>query len=73
MPNNLSDIKKRETINAIVIFKRDHGYAPTVDELGAILGITKNAAWNRLGHLRDDGRVTWKPGSPRTLVVVFDQ
>lgn len=47
------------------------GYPPTVREVGEHMGWTSSSTVaNRLARLKREGRVTSKPGSPRTLVVV---
>lgn len=71
MPNQLTPVKKTQTVNAVIAFQRDHGYQPSLQDIADMLGISKNTAWNRLLHLRDEGRVTWEPGQARTLRVIW--
>lgn len=58
-------------IVAICTFQAERGFPPTMRELAAACGFasTRNL-YRYLEPLRDAGRVTWEPGSPRTLRVL---
>ena len=73
-----SSLKRRETehsrdrqqqmLFAIAVFTRQHGYAPTLRELGALVGMrTPSAVRWQLDRLRAAGLVDWRDGASRTL------
>lgn len=62
--------RQREALEVIVAFHLEHGYAPTLTEIGQRMGISaKSTVLALLWYGRDAGCVTWVPNSERTLVV----
>lgn len=52
-------------------FIDEHGYSPTVQEIGDAVGLTsKSSIHYHLERLRESGHVTWVDGQNRTLRVV---
>lgn len=59
----------------MVDFIRQHqaarGYAPTIREVGEAVGLSSSSsAQAALRQLRDEGRIDWVDGEPRTLHIV---
>lgn len=57
---------------AVVVFLRrfikDHGYSPSLREIGSGVGLASTQSVHKILHrLRDDGRVTFLDGHDRTL------
>lgn len=62
--------RQLEVLAAIARFRAERGYAPTVRELGALIGASStNSTTGHLEALRRDGLVTWAPRSSRTLTL----
>ena len=59
--------KQLETLTHLRLYWAREGHAPSLRELGAVLGIKQSSAYARLRVLRRLGRVTWEPGKGRTL------
>ena len=52
---------------------RTHRYAPTVRDIGYVLGYRSSATvWFHLAALRRDGRVDWLDGQVRTLHLTLE-
>ncbi len=67
-PRKVSD---EAVLAAIDRLHAEFGFAPTVRELCAELGLASPAHVHRyLEKLREEGRVSWVPGKQRTLVVL---
>lgn len=49
---------ERETLRALIDFRKEHGFAPTSEELAGILGISRVAAMARLSRMRGRGLVS---------------
>ncbi len=60
--------RQQQMLFAIAVFTRQHGYAPTLRELGALVGMrTPSAVRWQLDRLRAAGLVDWRDGASRTL------
>ena len=64
---------RENVLNFIITYFKEHGYAPTVREIGAVVGLASTSSVHahiktlkRLGYLDTDV----KDGSPRALRVV---
>ena len=65
-PNRLLD----ETFNAIVDFIEEHGYPPSVRQLGKVLGLTSpDSVSKRLKAVEREGLITIAPGVARGIIV----
>ena len=63
--------KDEALVRAVSTYASENGYSPTIPELASELGYrTTSAVSHRLAGLRDQGRVDWVDGRPRTLRVV---
>lgn len=63
--------KAGEVLAFIAAHIAEHGYSPTVKEIGEGVGLrSASTVWHHLNALRAGGRVTWLPGQNRTLRVV---
>lgn len=64
--------RRRELIVAFVgKFFTEHGYAPTMREVGRGVGLTSpSSTRHHLLHLRSAGELTWTDGIARSLRVV---
>lgn len=68
--NTLTQIQ-RGTLNYIVVYVREHGYPPTVREIGAACGgVRTQAVVDRLTALERKGYISRVMGSPRTIRVL---
>ena len=56
--------------NTIEYFWREHDYAPTVRELGKMIGKSVGYTHAALLRLQAEGIVSWTPNMQRTLRVV---
>lgn len=57
-----------DTYNAIVHFKLQHGYPPTLREIGDLIGVkSTSTVSHRLGVLRARGFITFDTGKARTI------
>lgn len=59
---------RRRICEFIVSFTAEHGYPPTMIEIGEAVGISVRSVTRHVHRLLDEGRVTQGPG-PRTLRV----
>ena len=60
--------RQAEVCAVVLSFTRRHGYAPTVRELGELLGITStNGVNDHLEVLKEKRLLTWTPKKSRTL------
>lgn len=63
--------RQREVLRFIESFIAEHGYAPSVREIGSHLNIrSPNGLKYHLDALRKRGLITWEKGLSRTLQVV---
>ena len=57
-------------LDAIEDFTAREGYSPSVRQIAAAVGgVSATTVWHRLQSLREDGRVSFRAGQPRTLRV----
>lgn len=50
--------KKEEILECIIEYIKEHGYPPTVKEIGSMVGFkSKNTTWYYLQQMRDDGMI----------------
>lgn len=62
---------RQAILDAIALYRECHGYAPTVEELRHLAGISsKSVVHYHLEQLKAAGAVTWEPGKSRTLRVM---
>jgi repressor LexA len=62
---------QRGTLDFIVAYVRDHGYPPTIREIGAACGgVRTQAVVDRLIALERKGYISRVIGSPRTICVL---
>lgn len=57
-------------IESLRSFTEEKGYSPSFKELSERCGISVTMVHYWLSRLKHDGRVTYQPGQPRTLVLV---
>lgn len=70
MPRRLRETIDADVLDAIRALTEELGFPPTVREIGEQLGTTSMSTVHMsLGRLRRDGRVSWRSGQSRTLVV----
>ncbi len=62
-------VERREQIVAFIDqCITGNGYSPTVREIGRGVGLTSTSTvQHHLGWLREEGRITWVDGFPRTF------
>ncbi|MEW6243964.1 MAG: transcriptional repressor LexA [Bacillota bacterium] len=66
--NNRLTRRQREILDAIERFTREHGYSPSVRDIGAAVGLTSSATvHNHLKRLRMKGFIDWDFAKPRTV------
>lgn len=63
--------KNEEILNMIIRFIEEHGYPPTVEEIGDAVGYqSKNTTWYHLQQMLEEGMIeTDNPSSPRAIRV----
>lgn len=62
--------REQEILEFITKFKQTNGYSPTTKEImDGVNTKSKNHIDICLNHLADEGYITMKPKSPRTIVV----
>lgn len=64
------DDTNRRIIDFVRSYHRRAGHAPSLQEIGDHLGMTKQGARWRINHLVAAGLLDRQPGQPRTLSVV---
>lgn len=69
--NTSSAAKNEDILNIIIDFIQEHGYPPTVEEIGDIVGFkSKNTTWNHLKQMFSAGMLeTDHPGCARAIRV----
>lgn len=66
--------RKRAILRCIVEYQRDHGYPPSVREIGLAVGLKSPASVKaHLDRLRDDGYLRVDPAKPRAIEVRYDE
>lgn len=70
-PTALGDKRREDILQFITDFWTENGYAPTVREVAAGVGLrTPSAAYHHLVQLEQDGYLKWKTTIARSLRVV---
>lgn len=72
MPNKTKgEMTRSEIIKAIKTYIKTHGYSPTIQEIGEMVGLkSKSSVFNHLVILREEGRIETDNGfNPRTIRV----
>lgn len=65
-----SEIKTRELLTAIGMYIEEHGYSPTIRELGDMMEIKSTATVHKyLKRLKGMDKIEWNPTMPRTIVL----
>jgi SOS-response transcriptional repressor LexA len=60
--------RSRQALEFIASFHEEHGYAPTVREIGDALGLRSSSSAHKiLKRLVAEGQLTGRPGTGRTL------
>ena len=60
-----------ETLDQIVQYKREHGYAPTVRELCELCGVAStNTIYKRLVRMEERGMIARTPRSARSIIAM---
>jgi SOS-response transcriptional repressor LexA len=63
--------RQQQVLQTIIDFRAQHGYSPTVREIGQLLGITSpNGMMCHLRRLRQLRKITWADGATRSIVPV---
>ena len=66
--------RQREILDVIVDHQRDHGFPPSVREIGSAVGLKSPATVkSHLDNLRDAGFLRTHPAKPRAIEVRYDQ
>lgn len=61
-----------EIYRTIVELEDEHPYAPTVREISARSGFPVSTVWRQIEKLAEQGKLTWVPGTARTIQTVRD-
>lgn len=72
----MSDLtaRQREILDVIVDHQREHGFPPSVREIGSAVGLKSPATVkSHLDNLRDAGYLRTHPTKPRAIEVRYDQ
>jgi repressor LexA len=63
--------KQEESYQCIVRFTEEHGFPPTVRELGALLGVASTSTvFSRIRQLEKSGYIRRVPASPRAIEIL---
>lgn len=63
-----------ELVDAIEVYWFEHGYAPSVRDLGNLTGLTSSSTVHfRLNRLCAEGRITWTRDRSRTIRLVKEE
>ena len=66
--------RQREILDVIVDHQREHGFPPSVREIGSAVGLKSPATVkSHLDNLRDAGFLRTHPTKPRAIEVRYDQ
>jgi len=65
--------KRRQILDFIIAFQRDHGYPPSVREIGRNVGLASSATvHDHIDRLAEGGYLVKDPTKPRALQVRYD-
>ena len=63
--------KQEESYQCIVSFTEEHGFPPTVRELGELLGVASTSTvFSRIKQLEKSGYIRRVPASPRAIEIL---
>lgn len=66
-------VKQQEILDFIVLSKKQRGYAPSMREIGEIVGLASSASVShQLSQLEKLGAISRDPNRPRTIDVLLD-
>jgi len=66
-------VKQKEILDFIVLSKKQRGYAPSMREIGEIVGLASSASVShQLSQLEKLGAISRDPNRPRTIDVLLD-
>jgi repressor LexA len=66
----LLTVRRQRVLEVIRAFYAEHGYAPTVLEIGAQVGLSASAVHHQLTQLERMGWIRRAPGRSRALIVL---
>jgi SOS-response transcriptional repressor LexA len=67
-PHALPYRERAQQVNTFVSeYIADHGYSPSLQEIGDELGVAKSAVFAVLQRMVDEGLITYAPGVARTV------
>lgn len=61
--------KEKELLKYVTEFKKTNGFSPTIREIAHGIATCRPYVQTMLERLQDEGYITMKPKSPRTIVV----
>jgi len=65
--------KRRQILDFIIVFQREHGYPPSVREIGRSVGLTSSATvHDHIDRLAEGGFLVKDPTKPRALQVRYE-
>lgn len=64
--------KQEETVEIIAKLSLENNYPPTLDEIAAVMGITKGTLQYHMTALKKKAVIDWKPAAARSLQIVDD-
>ena len=62
--------KQKHCLEFIIEYKKDHGYSPTLKELGDLLGVNQGAALSHVILLAKKGYIHYSSNVARSIVVL---
>lgn len=62
--------RRRKVLKFVEKFTQKNGYAPSVEEIGTGVSLSKTAVRHHLAILKEDGHITMQPGKYRSLRVI---
>jgi repressor LexA len=67
----MQEMKKRHLLDSIELFTAENGFPPTIRELCGLMGYhSPSTVHGYVKQLCSEGRLSYEPTRPRTLVVV---
>ena len=63
--------KQEESYQCILRYTNEHGYPPTIRELGKLIGVkSTSSAFSRIKQLEQNGYIRRIPASPRAIEIL---
>jgi len=63
--------RQNDVLNAIRQYIQENQYAPSIRELGTMVGLRSSSTVHRhLEKLKENGRIHWETSSPRTITII---